>query len=175
MARYIFTYGNILDTSAIFLRLLQTPEIRELTFVGSRTEHSYKYWQAVETIIDNISNYLNEILATKGTRTTVAQRAYRTVLAACSSSKLVGQKNIVQAASVLVSTYIIRAMLVSYVFVCLLETQKIQHRNVARGIKDRAKLEEIPNSGYVACSRKEYRNKMADKVYVSLQIYICLC
>ena len=171
MARYIFTYGNILDTSAIFLRLLQTPEIRELTFVGSRTEHSYKYWQAVETIIDNISNYLNEILATKGTRTTVAQRAYRTVLAACSSTKLADQKNISQAASVLVSIYMIIVyryccILIPLFFFNILDEQKIQHRNVLRGIKDRAALEEAPNSGYVACTRKEYRNKMPDKVYI---------
>ena len=44
VTRYIFTYGNMLDTSAIFLSVLQHPEIRELTLVGGRAEHNQKYW-----------------------------------------------------------------------------------------------------------------------------------
>ena len=150
MTQYIFTYGNILDTTAIFVSFLQAPEIRELALIGGRTQHSQKHWDTIETIIANIKDYLNNILGTKGSRTTVAQRAYRTVLAACSSSKLAEEKNVRRAAAVL----------------------DIATRNVSRGIKDRLALEEMPNSGYVACSREAYRNKMPDKARTAIKPYI---
>ena len=105
VTKCIFTYGNILDTSAIFLRLLQTPEIRELTLIGGHTDNKAKYWQTIESIINNISKYLHEILSTKGSRTTRAQQTYRTLMAACSGPNLAENKNINRAASVLVSVY----------------------------------------------------------------------
>ena len=48
----------------------------------------------------------------------------------------------------------------------------IATRNVSRGIKDRLALEEMPNSGYVACSREAYRNKMPDKARTAIKPYI---
>lgn len=98
----IFTYGNLLDTSAIFLRVLQAPEVRELTIIGGQRDHRTKYWETVESIVGNIKSFLSVVLHTEGTRTTVNQRAYRTVLAACSGQNLKEQRHVREASEALV-------------------------------------------------------------------------
>ena len=98
----VFTYGNLLDTSAVFVRMLQSPEIRELTLLGGHRDNREKYWQTLEAIVANITSYLTVVLQTKGPRTTINQRAYRTVLAACSGENLVKQKSMSTAGTVLV-------------------------------------------------------------------------
>ena len=123
-----FTYGSILDTSAVFVRVLQAPEVREMINIGQKVDHRSKYWEAVKSIIDNIANYLTVILETKGPRTTLGQRAYRTVLAACSGKNLVDGRHQEQAARILVRYSILLLLLlyfgyliiflISYVCVC---------------------------------------------------------
>ena len=46
--------------------------------------------------------------------------------------------------------------------------------NLSRACEDRAKLEEAADSGYVACSRKTYRNKMPDKVEICIRFLFFL-
>ena len=100
----IFTYGNLLDTSAIFIRVLQAPEIRELTTIGRQRDHRTKYWQTIESIVDNIKSFLTVVLHSKGCRTTENQRTYRTVLMACSGQNLKEQRNVREAGDALVGS-----------------------------------------------------------------------
>ena len=46
---------------------------------------------------------------------------------------------------------------------------------MSRAIRDRAKLEEDARSGYVVCSRKQYRNKIPDKVGYTSMHTLNLC
>ena len=149
LVRQVFTYGSVLDATSILLRFLQSPEIRELTQLGSH-KGKHAYWDSMQAIVDNVSNYLNGILETKGPRTTANQRAYRTVLAACAGPNLVESRIQTKAASVL----------------------QVHFRNIKRGVQDRRKLEEEPGSGYVMCTRKTYRNKMPDKVWSILDDFL---
>ena len=100
---HIFTYGNLLDISAVLGRVLQAPEIREMAMLGRSTStHAAKYWETVEAIVQNVQNYLTVLLKTKGSRTTVDARAYRTVLAACSGPNLTQHKRVHAASTILV-------------------------------------------------------------------------
>ena len=100
---HIFTYGNLLDTSAVLGRVLQAPEIREMTMLGrSSGDHTAKYWQTVQAIVQNLKKYLTVLLKTKGSRTTVDARAFRTVLAACSGPNLTQLKRVHAASTILV-------------------------------------------------------------------------
>ena len=98
---HIFTYGSLLDASALLSRVLNAPEIRELASIG-RSDRSPKYWQTVQAIIENVENYLTVLLQTKGPRTTVNARAFRTVLAACSGQNLQEQRRVHEASMILV-------------------------------------------------------------------------
>lgn len=100
--RSIFTYDNMIDTSAILLRVMQTPEIRELTLVAGGPDRRQQGWQAAQAVIDNIKRYLTVSLHTKGSRTTENQRAYRTVVAACSGHNLVSQRKLSETGRLLV-------------------------------------------------------------------------
>ena len=48
---------------------------------------------------------------------------------------------------------------------------------MSRAVRDRRKLEEDKQSGYVCCSRKRYRNKIPDKVSYANRhdVYILYC
>ena len=174
MIKKIFTYANLLDTSAVFLRILRAPDIRELVNFGGHRDSRKKYWETLNAIAENIKKYLTVVLQSKGPRTTVNQRAYRTVLAACTGSNLRRQKNLRLASDVLVRTCD-ASILCCCILCCGCTTtrwcyfylQGIMPRNVRRGLQDRNALEEHPGSGFVACSRKTYRNKMPDKVCMS--------
>ena len=85
------------------MRVLQKPEVRHLTTIGCAEPHTHSYHRAVTAIIQNLKKYLTVVMTTKGTRKTVEQRCYRTVLAACSGSNLVQQKLMGTASQVLVS------------------------------------------------------------------------
>lgn len=85
------------------MKLLKSPEIRELTLIGGHAEHRVKYWETIEAITTNINEYLNRVLATKGSRSTGNEQAYRTVLAACAGQNIVANRNICRAAGILVS------------------------------------------------------------------------
>ena len=103
LVSHIFTYGSLLDASALFGRVLNAPEIRELASIGrSSGDRSPKYWQTVQAIIENVENYLTVLLQTKGPRTTVNARAFRTVLAACSGQNLQEQRRVHEASMILV-------------------------------------------------------------------------
>jgi len=96
----VFTYGNVLDASAVFLKILKHPEIRELSVIGA--ERGRRHSQVLQSIIDNLNKYLTTIMATKGSRTTLEQRAYRTVMAACSGTNLQRNRHVSHASSLLV-------------------------------------------------------------------------
>ena len=104
-ARAVCTHGSVLDARAVLIKFFETPEIRELIYLSSLNlvgDKRMKHWRILQSIVENINMYLTNILKTKGSRTTVAQRAYRTVLAACSGPNL---KYIDNACKVLVSSY----------------------------------------------------------------------
>jgi len=166
----LFTYGSLLDTSAVFTRVLESPEIRELVTIGGHPDNRHKYWDTLKAITANIKEYLTVVLGTKGSRSTVNQRAYRTVLAACSGTNL---KNVRQTSDVLVRTFYLSCVFafVNTLFIHVCCLQGIAPRNVLRAVKDRFALQEHPGSGYVACSRKTYRNKMPDKVCISERLH----
>ena len=104
VVRQVFTYGSVLDSREIFLRILNAPAIRELAHdAGRNNGKGPKHWRSVEQVIDNVRNYLTKILYTKGSRTTVDQRAYRTVMAALSGENIVKSKSLMLVASLLVS------------------------------------------------------------------------
>ena len=107
----IFTYGNLLDTSAVIVRVLSAPEFREMLVIGQQRDHRAKYWQTLQAIIDNIKKYLTVILQTKGSRTTIDARAYRTVLAACSGKNLTKLRSIHATGTILVYYVYVRNML----------------------------------------------------------------
>ena len=117
---HVFTYGNVLDASAIFLRILQTPEIRELTRMGGRRIKNPKYWDNLQAMVDNIRDYLHEILETKGSRSTANQRSYRTVVAACTGANIVQSRTQAQAAAVLASGFLRACMIFDSVQLCIL-------------------------------------------------------
>ena len=96
-----------------------------------------------DRIISNIKDYLTNVLATKGTRKTLAQQAYRTVVAACSGANLVEARLLRKTCTLL----------------------GVHWRNIARGVADRSALQEKKGTGFVECTRKEYRNKMPDQVF----------
>ena len=90
VVRNIFTYDIPLDAAAGFFRVIQAPEIRELALIAGVPNHKQKRWQVMQFLILNLKRYLTVTLQTKGSRTTVDQRAYQTVLAACSGPNLSG-------------------------------------------------------------------------------------
>ena len=100
----------------MFARVMKSPEIRELTMIGQHREHREKYWQTVQLIIDNIEKYLTVILQTKGSRTTVANRAYRTVLAACSGKNIKEQRIVGQTSKILVLIRVLYMLFVTLVY-----------------------------------------------------------
>lgn len=76
----------MLDAGAILARVLNYPEIRELAQIGRVTaEHNFK---AMGAIITNLKAYLTKISRVKGSRRTVHERAFRTVVAACSGDNI---------------------------------------------------------------------------------------
>lgn len=143
----VFVYGNLMDTSHILGKLLQRPEARYLTsFTMTATiENSVS-----EAIVSNIKNYLGTMMKTKGTRKTLEQQTYRTVLAACSGENFAAGKLLSKAAAAL----------------------GVHLRNINRGVTDRTALEEAKGSGFVECSRSRYRNKMPDLVWAILDEFL---
>ena len=110
IVKQIFTYGTMSESSSIFLRILASPEIRELSLFGRHDMrdrhaqyHPAAYWQAMQAVVASLKHYLSTILKTKGSRHTVAQRAYRTVVAACSSVNLNEMRLVQTCAKLLVS------------------------------------------------------------------------
>ena len=108
------------------MKILNSPEIRELTLVGGHAEHRAKYWQTIEAITTNINQYLNRVLATKGSRSTGKQQAYRTVLAACAGQNIVDNRNICRAAGILVSA------LYSFFSACNIPSSHLYFNTVVR-------------------------------------------
>ena len=86
IVRQVFTYGSVLDAGGILSRVLQTPEIRELALV--RRDKSEKEWKIMNAVMENLRDYLSRISKTKSTRKTLSERAFRTVVAACSGQNL---------------------------------------------------------------------------------------
>lgn len=140
--RTIFTYGSLLDASALFQRILQRPEVRELGTIGGHGNQRQKYWDTLRSIVNNIQEYLTVVLRTKGSRTKMNEQTYRTILAACSGINLKRESKVYLASELL----------------------GVRCNNMSRAIKDRAKIKESPDSGYVECTRKTYRNKNPDQV-----------
>ena len=102
----IFTYGSLLDTSAVLVRVLQAPELREMAIVGRNPEErTQKYWTTLQAIVENVAEYLTVLQRTKGARTTANEQSYRTVLAACSSGNLGKHRCIHQAGIILVCAH----------------------------------------------------------------------
>ena len=58
------------------------------------------------------------------------------------------------------------------VIVHLVPTQGVHPRNVSRGVRDRSALEEASDSGYVMCTRKQYRNKICDEAWACLDKFL---
>ena len=120
-----FTYGSLLDTSAVLVRVLQAPELREIVEIaGKKQDNTPKYWETVQAIVQNIEHYLTVILQTKGTRATVDERAYRTVLAACSGENLKTNRRVHQAGMILVCMYaclshVLRMLLLLFTCACI--------------------------------------------------------
>ena len=174
LVKGLFTYGNLLDTTNIFQRFLGSPEVREIGSIGLLRDNRERRWKTVEAIVENIQRYLTVILECKGSthtggsRSTIDERAYRTVLAACSGENLVKQRLRFEASQCLVRRS--DSLTRSFVLPNRNLSQGVIPRNVSRACNDRTKLEEAPDSGYVACSRKTYRNKMSDKV---TNLYSC--
>ena len=81
---------------------MEVPEIRHLTEIGSDHSKSMQVRTTVDAMIANVSDYLTKILATKGSRSTIDQRTYRTVVAACSGSNLREKKLMGYACRILV-------------------------------------------------------------------------
>lgn len=102
IVRQFFTYGNTLDVCELFTRFMDIPEVRHLTQMGSDDFHSVQLRATVDIMMRNMSDDLTKILATKGTRTTIDQQAYRTVVAACSGPKLRDNKLMGNACRILV-------------------------------------------------------------------------
>ena len=98
----VFTYGNVLDAGAMFLKILRHPEIRELSVIADNDSERGGRQPVLELIIDNLNHYLTTIMEAKGSRTTVNQRAYRTVMAACSGANLEQNRHVAHASSLLV-------------------------------------------------------------------------
>ena len=109
MGQLICTYGSVLDTRAVFVKVCEMPEIREiaslayLNIVGDKRMNRLR---SMEAVIHNLKSYLTKVLQTKGSRSTLDQRAYRTVLAACSGTNLLNDKYMILASRALVSTII---------------------------------------------------------------------
>ena len=142
----MFVYGNLIDVSCVFQQVMARPEMRHLANFADASHQTAKYRQAADAIVANIKNYLQQLLKVKGSRTTISQRAYRTVVAACSGANLVTNTLLRKTSEVL----------------------GVHVRNISRGVRDRCALEEEKGSGYVACTRARYRNKMPDQVPVLL-------
>ena len=92
IGKHLFVYGNLADASHVLTNVMQRPEVRYLANFADSSKQTVKYRQAGDAILANIKNYLNELMTTKGPRTTIAQRAYRTVVAACSGANLVANQ-----------------------------------------------------------------------------------
>lgn len=56
--------------------------------------------------------------------------------------------------------------------ICFVALQGVHPRNVLRGVRDRTKLQEAKDSGFVMCTRKRYRNKIPDKVWAVLDEFL---
>ena len=102
LAKGMFCRGNILDVAEVFSRFLQKPEIRHLALTGCPSNQNEKYQRSITGIVENINKYLTTILATKGSRQTLDQQAYRTVLAACAGPNLKQQHLMKETGRVLV-------------------------------------------------------------------------
>ena len=92
VVKQIFTYGTMADSSTLLLQIEKTPEIRELHLHslndGQPAYQPASYWKSIQAVVENLQHYLSTILKTKGARHTVAERAFRTVVAACCGSNL---------------------------------------------------------------------------------------
>lgn len=142
LVKGLFCSGNILDSVEVFARFLKKPEVRHLTLKGCPDHQTEKCQRTITAIVENIKDYLNSFLSATGSRKTLEQQAFRTVVTACSGSNLRQKKLMTQTSRALA----------------------IHPRNVLRGVRDRSKLEELAGSGFVMCTKKTYRNKMPDKV-----------
>ena len=103
LVKGLYCYGNTLDVHEIFKRFMTLPGIRYLQEIGLDSTQSLQVRATVDAIVENVSNYLTEIMQTKGTRQTVEQQAYRTVMAACMGPNMREAKLMTQAALTLVS------------------------------------------------------------------------
>lgn len=113
IVKAVFTYGNVLDAGAVFLKILRHPEMRELSLIGDKGSQSQQ--SLFHLIIDNLNKYLTTIMEAKGSRRTVDQRAYRTVMAACSGTNLKRDRHIAHASNLLV--IIIYSYLISIAYI----------------------------------------------------------
>ena len=141
IVKKIFTYDNLMDASHLLSNVLKRPETRQLTQYIIQTSTTVGI---TDTIVSNIKSFLGTTMKARGTRKTLEQQTYRTVVAACAGDNLVSQKLLRKAS----------------------EALGIHIRNVTRGVADRTALQEKKGSGFVLCSRKEYRNKMPDLVWL---------
>ena len=100
IAKKFFVYGNLLDTAEVFRRVWQKPECRYLAEMCENGNKKVNKKQLVvaDSIIENIHSYLSEMMATKGTRKTLNQQAFRTVVAACCGKNL-RQNRVIEASS----------------------------------------------------------------------------
>lgn len=106
IARNIFVYGNLLDSADLLLRFLKKPEIKYLIqFEESLYMPDNKVRKVFKAVIENIKNYLSEVMETKGPRTKLATQAFRTVVAACSGPNLVQDRTLTAASAALVSFF----------------------------------------------------------------------
>ena len=147
IVKKIFTYGNLMDASHLLSNVLKRPETRQLTQHIMQTSTTVGI---TDVIVSNIKSFLGTTMKARGTRKTLEQQTYRTVVAACAGDNLVSQKLLRKAS----------------------EALGIHIRNVKRGVADRTALQEKKGSGFVQCSRKEYRNKMPDLVRLECVIHI---
>ena len=103
LLQQLFCYGNTLDVLEVFHRMMTKPATRYLQEIGSDCTQSTQVRETIDAIMKNVTNYLTTILQTKGTRQTIEQQAYRTVVAACAGPNLRENRLMDSASRVLVS------------------------------------------------------------------------
>ena len=84
----LFVYDNLADAGHVLNHVLKRPETRHL-LNWSWTSKATTVSGVTDGIVDNIKIFLGKVMVTKGTRKTLEQQTYRTVLAACSGENLV--------------------------------------------------------------------------------------
>jgi len=135
--KQFFVYGNLMDATNVFDNVIKRPAARYLAECLLTSTSSAS---VTDAIVTNIKNFLGKTMKTKGTRKTLEQQTYRTVMAACSGDNIVASKLLHKASKAL----------------------GVHIRNIVRGVTDRTALQEQNGSGFVKCTRKEYRNKMPE-------------